>query len=47
MANHMKEVANILGVDLDEEFEVDYGKGRIVTAKITKCGLQVVKLQIE
>ena len=42
MANHMKEVAKLLGVELNEEFEVDYGKGNTATAKITQTGLHII-----
>ena len=43
MANHMKEVANMLGVKLNEEFKVDYGHTRTAVAKITNTGLHIVK----
>lgn len=47
MANHMKEVAHILGVELGEEFEVDYGKGKTAIAKITECGLHTIYVNFE
>ena len=42
MANHMKAIASMLGVEMDEEFEVDYGKGRVATAKLKQSGLEVL-----
>ena len=40
--NHMKEVAQMLGVELDEEFTVEYGFTRLSTAKITEKGLRIM-----
>lgn len=42
MANHMAEVAKMLGVEIDEEFEIDYPHGEVSTAKITKTGLHII-----
>ena len=42
MANHMQEIARMLGVEMGEEFEVDYGKGRVATAKLKQSGLEVL-----
>ena len=42
MANHMKEVAQMLGVELNKEFEVHYGFTRTSTAKITNTGLHIL-----
>lgn len=42
MANHMAEIAKMLGVEPGEEFEIDYGKGRKSTANITKTGLHII-----
>lgn len=43
MANHMAEVAKMLGVELGEEFEIDYG-GSVVTlsAKVTNTGFRII-----
>lgn len=40
--NYMAEVAKLLGVELDEEFEIDYGRTRTSTATITKNGLRII-----
>lgn len=42
MANYMAEVAKMLGVEIGEEFEIDYGKNRKSTANITKTGLHII-----
>ena len=42
MANYMAAVAKMLGVELGEEFEIDYGKDRKSTANITKTGLHII-----
>ena len=42
MANYMAEVAKLLGVELGEEFEIDYGRTRTSTANITKTGLHII-----
>ena len=41
MANHMKEVAQLLGVELDQEFEVECQSGTVV-AKITEDDILVL-----
>ena len=40
--NYMAEVAKMLGVELGEEFEIDYGHTRTATANITKTGLHII-----
>lgn len=42
MANHMKEVAKMLGVELNEEFEIEYEKGNTAIAKMTQHGLCII-----
>ena len=45
MANHMAEVAKMLGVELGEEFEIDYGgDSTIVNAKVTDTGFRIINL---
>ena len=47
MKGYMKEVAHLLGVKLYEEFEVDYGKGRVATAKFKQSGLEVLNINFD
>ena len=47
MKGYMKEVAHMLGVELKEEFEVDYGKGRVATAKLKPSGLEVINTNFD
>ena len=43
MANHMAEVAKMLGVELGEEFEIDYsGSDVILSAKVTDTGFRII-----
>ena len=42
MANYMKQVAEMLGVEMGEEFEVDYGNGTFATVNITNTGLHII-----
>ncbi len=43
MANHMAEVAKMLGVELGEEFEIDYGGSDVIlSAKVTDTGLHII-----
>ena len=43
MANHMTEVANMLGVELGEEFEIDYGGSDVIlSAKVTDTGFRII-----
>ena len=43
MANHMAEVAKMLGVELGEEFEVDYGSNVVtLSAKVTDTGFHII-----
>ena len=45
MANRMAEVAKMLGVELGEEFEIDYGgDSTIVNAKVTDTGFRIINL---
>lgn len=43
MANHMAEVAKMLGVELGEEFEIDYGGSAVtLSAKVANTGFRVI-----
>ena len=43
MANHMAEVAKMLGVELGEEFEIDYATDiTTLSAKITDTGFYII-----
>ena len=43
MANHMAEVAKMLGVELGEEFEIDYAADvTTLSAKITDTGFHII-----
>ena len=44
MANHMEEVAKMLSVELEEEFEVEYRGKTVVSAKLTGAGLQLTNI---
>ena len=46
MANHMKEVAKMLGVELGEEFEVDFQAPNYAVLKLMPYGLDVVKSNV-
>lgn len=40
--NHMAEVAKMLGIQLDEEFEINYPHGETSIAKLTNTGLHII-----
>ena len=45
--NYTKEFAKMFGVELNEEFEIDYGKGKTATAVITALGLRIIDTNME
>lgn len=45
--NHMAEVAKTIGVELEEEFEIDYPHGEVSIAKLTRTGLQIIYTNLD